>query len=315
MLGSEHLAEEYIKKYGYRIDANNLKLLRSVSEEVAEIEAPKESSADDPIFTVFLKCPSCLMGNIPSYELKAKSLQILTDKFGMPHYRASGKYQVLDYNLLSVTVCPKCLYASPDKKDFIGRDPARAQEIPARMHQGELAAMLALADERIHWLAQQKLDAMKDLIPRSRTPAAGLASYDLAIKRAEIEFSRNVPFSAYKMAAYYLKQATIAEAYEVNPLVYHVKALRSYLTCFERSNAPGFNFEGQVLYLVIALALKVNKLEIAGSYIGVLEQSKSRADAGLFDPGVVSQFKRWYTAAREVWADREDPDLWVMRKS
>ena len=41
--------------------------------------------------------------------------------------RASGRpcYN-LDFNLLSVTVCPQCLFASPDKRDFIARDPARA---------------------------------------------------------------------------------------------------------------------------------------------------------------------------------------------
>jgi hypothetical protein len=315
MLGNDKLVEEYIKQYGFRIDMTKIKTMRSVTEKVLDIAAATETAADDPVFTVFLKCPSCYMTNLPSYELKAKSLQVMTDKFGMPHFRAMGRYKVVDFNLLSVTVCPQCLFASPDKRDFIGRDPARNREIPPRLHQGELAAILAVADDRNNWLSEQSLDAMNDLLPRTRTPQAGIASYDLAIQRAEIEFKRNVPFSAYKIAAYTLKQATIAATYEIDPAPYYLKALKGYLTCFERSNAPGFNYEGQVLYQVIALALKLNQMEIAGSYIGVLDRSKMRVEAANVEAAIAQAFTRWYNAAREIWADRENPDLWTLRAS
>jgi len=315
MLGTDKLVEEYIKQYGFRIDMTKIKTMRSVTEKVLDIAAATETAADDPVFTVFLKCPSCYMTNLPSYELKAKSLQVMTDKFGMPHYRAMGRYKVIDFNLLSVTVCPQCLFASPDKRDFIGRDPARNREIPPRLHQGELAAILAVADDRNNWLAGQNLDAMNDLLPRTRSAQAGIACYDLAIQRAEIEFKRNVPFSAYKVAAYTLKQATIAGTYQIDPTPFYVKALKGYLTCFERSNAPGFNYEGQVLYQVIALALKLNQMEIAGSYIGVLDRSKMRVESGNVEPAISQAFTRWYNAAREIWADRENPDLWELRAS
>lgn len=318
MLGSDKLAEEYIKQFGFRIDMTKIKTLRTANEKVLDIAQAEETAADDPIFTVFLKCPSCYMTNLPSHELKAKSLQIMVDKFGMPRYRPMGRYKVaVDYNIISVTVCPQCLFASPDKRDFIGRDPARAREIPARLHQGELAAILAAADDRASWLAGQNLDPMKDILPRTRTPQAGIASYELAIMRAQIEFSRNVPFSAYKIAGYTLKQATIAETHQIDSAPYYLKALKGYLTCFERSNAPGFNYEAQVLYQVIALALRLNQLEIAGSYIGVLDRTKGRIEGSdsKVDPAVAQGFHRWYNAAREIWADRENPDLWELRAS
>jgi len=315
MLGSDKLVEEYIQKHGFRIEMTKVQSMRSVTEKVLDIAAATETAADDPVFTVFLKCPSCYMTNLPSYELKAKSLQVMVDKFGMPHYRALGKYKVVDYNLLSVTVCPQCLFASPDKRDFIGRDPARNREIPPRLHQGELAAILAVADDRANWLSGQNLDPMKDLLPRSRTTHAGLACYELAILRATIEFARNVPFSAYKMAGYTLKQGVIAESYQMDPVPYWVKALKTYLTCFEKSNAPGFNYEGQVLYQVIALALRLNQMEIAGSYIGVLDRSKMRVESANVEPAISQQFTRWYNAARELWSDRENPDLWALRAS
>lgn len=314
MLGTDKLAEEYIARYGFRIDVTKIQGMRT-AEKTVDFSVDSETSADDPIYTIFLKCPSCYMTRLPSHELKAKSLQILTDRFGMPTYRDMGRYKAVDYNLLSVTVCPQCLYASPDRKDFITRDPARAREIPSRLHQGELAAILAGADDRANWLTDQGMEPMKDFLPRRRSVQAGLASYELAIERAKIEFARNVPFSMFKMAGYSLKQAMICRTYEKDEKQYLTQALKYYLACFERSNAPGFQYEGQVLYLVIALGLRLGQIEMAGSYIGVLDRSKMRMESGVVDSNVQQAFTRWYNAAREIWADRENPDLWKLRSS
>jgi uncharacterized protein (DUF2225 family) len=316
MLGSDKLVEDYIAAHGFRVDNTKIQAMRAPTEKVVEIEDPGETAADDAVFTVFVKCPSCYMTKLPSHELKSKSQQIFTDRFGMPTYHALGKYKVVDYNLISVTVCPQCLYASPDKKDFITRDPAaRTREIPARLHQGELAAILAAADERASWLATLNLDPMKDILPRTRTPEAGLASYELAVLRAKIEFARNVPFSAYKMAGYTLKKAVISRTHGMDEMPHLTQSLKYYLACFERSNAPGFQFEGHVLHQVIALGMRTGQLELAGSYLGVLDRSKMRLEAGKEDAQVVSTFMRWYNAARELWADRENPDIWEVRAS
>lgn len=316
MLGSDALVETYIGRYGFRIDGQKTEALKAEFESIrkASLEEMQieETASDDPVFNVFLKCPACYLARIPSYDLKAKSLQILTDRFGMPHFRKTSRFQEVDFNLLSVTICPQCLFASPDKRDFIGRDPARGGEIPARLHQGDLAVILAAADERSNWLADQKLDIIQDLMVRTRTPAAGIAAYELAIMRSRIEFSRNVPFSVYKSGGYTLKQATIASTYEMDPVPYYEKALQHYLTCFERSNAPGFQFDGQVLYLIIALALRLGNLDVAGSYLAVLDRTKARVEIANVDAQTRQVFDRWYNSAREIWSDRENPDLFAM---
>jgi len=319
MLGGDALVEEYIAHHGFRIDVQKIQALRAENERpktvVQEDSGPGETAADDPVFSIHLKCPSCYLTSIPSHDLKAKSLQVLTDRFGMPHYRGTGRFQAVDFNLLSVTICPQCLYASPDKRDFIARDPARAHEVPARLHQGELAAILAGADERAAWLAEQGLDVQRDLMPRNRSPQAGIAAYELAILRARIEFSRNVPFSAFKLGGYSLKQATIAWVHGLDPLPWYQKSLQHYLTCFERSNAPGFQYDGQILYLIIALGLRQNNLDVSGSYLGVLDRTKSRVDAANIDPQIQQTFDRWYAQAREVWSDRDNPDLFGLPKA
>jgi len=315
MLGSDALVETYIGQFGYRVDGQKVEALKAehaaVKQAAIDDSPSGESAADDPAFTVFLKCPACYLAHIPSHDLKAKSLQVLTDRFGMPHYHKTARFQAVDFNLLSVTICPQCLYASPDKRDFIARDPARGGEIPARLHQGDLAAILAAADERSNWIAEQKLDIYQDLMVRTRTPSAGIAAYELAILRARIEFSRNVPFSIYKMGGYTLKQATIAFTYEMDPLPWYEKALQHYLTCFERSNAPGFQFDGQVLYLIIALAVRMGNFDVAGSYLGVLDRTKSRVEVANIDAQTRQIFDRWYLSAREIWSDRENPDLFT----
>lgn len=318
MLGNDKLVEQYIAQYGFRIDVQKIQSLREENERpksvIPEESGPGETAADDPVFTVHLKCPSCYCTSIPSHDLKAKSLQVLADRFGMPHYRAMGRFFACDYNLLSVTICPQCLYASPDKRDFIARDPARARELPARLHQGELAAILAAADDRATWVAEQGLDVQRDLMSRDRSPQAGIAAYDLAIQRAAIEFSRNVPFSAFKMGGYTLKQATIAWVHGLDPNPWYSKSLQHYLNCFERSNAPGFQYDGQILYLVIALGLRQNNLDVAGTYLGVLDRTKSRVDVANIDGQIQQTFDRWYNQAREIWADRENPDLFQLPK-
>lgn len=317
MLGSDALVETYIAQNGYRIDGQKVEALKAegaAAKQASQEESPAETASDDPVFTVFLKCPSCYLAHIPSHDLKAKSLQVLTDRFGMPHYRKTGRFKEVDFNLISVTICPQCLYASPDKRDFIARDPARGGEVPARLHQGELAAILAAADERSNYLVSQDLDIIQHMTVRDRTPAAGIAAYQLAIMRARIEFSRNVPFSAYKMGGYSLKQATIAVSHQIDPVPYLKAALESYLACFERSNAPGFQFDSQILYLIIALGMRMGNLDVAGSYLGVLDRTKSRVEAANIDAQTRQVFDRWYNAAREIWADRENPDLFLPPK-
>lgn len=318
MLGDEALAETYITRYGFRIDGQKVEALKAeknAEKHDTQDDSGPETASDDPVFTVYLKCPACYVARIPSHDLKAKSLQVLVDRFGMPHYHKTARFQEVDYNLLSVTVCPQCLYASPDKRDFIARDPARGAEVPARLHQGELAAILAAADERTDWLTSQKLDVIEHIVTRDRSPRAGIASYQMAIFRARIEFARNVPFSAYKMGGYALKQMTIAGTYGIDPVPYATAALNSYLTCFERSNAPGFQFDAQILYLIVALGIRLEKLDVAGSYMGVLDRTKSRVDAANVDAATRQAFDRWYAAAREIWSDRENPDLFAPPRS
>jgi len=47
----------------------------------------------------------------------------------------------------------------------------------------------------------------------------------------------------------------------------------------------------------------------------VVARSKMRMESASVDANVQQAFMRWYNAAREIWSDRENPDLWVLRSS
>ncbi len=309
MLGSKALADEYIKRYGYTVHIAKVKGLIVANEyrqKVHAIDQPKEQSVDptDPIFQVKVKCPACYCASISLWELKARSLTVTPDRFQMPSYSPAGKFRFVDYNLVSVTVCPQCLYASPDKKDFVCLD-VRRNEIPAALHQGEVAAILADADCRSTLLKTSGLDLiLEHFYDRERTPKAAIFAYQMALERAKIEALRNVPFALFKMGGYALKQALIARKYGFDDTPYLQVALRFYKQSFEHSSAKGPQYESFTLYEIVALDMRLGDEGDAGNFLAVLDRLKSEQTT--FDSG----FNRWYNATRDLWADRENPDLW-----
>lgn len=313
MLGSETLADDYIRRYGYTIHiakVNGLKFAQEYREQirrgpVVPVETPANDFSD-PIFEIQVKCPACYMTQIPYWDQKARSLASFLDKFQMPSYKPMGAFRAVDYNLIAVTICPQCLFASPDKKDFICRDPARNNEIPPRLHQGDLAQILAAADNRTSILEESGVDVTADnLFARERTPKAAILAYQLAIERARIESTRNVTFSLFKMGGYSHKQALIARTYKLEETPYLEAALEFYKQSFERSNAPGLQYEGNTLYQIIALNLRLGREADAGTFLAVLEKTKAEA----VSPD--TNFTRWYNSTRELWSDRDSDDLWT----
>jgi uncharacterized protein (DUF2225 family) len=311
MLGTEALADDYIRRYGYTIHIAKVNGLRFANEYREKMrrggvvtEEPK-TDRDDPLFQIHVKCPACYAAEIPLWEQKARSLTTVPDRFQMPSYKPVGTFHAVDYNLLAVTICPQCLYASPDKKDFICLDPRR-NEVPARLHQGDLAAILADADNRTSVLEASGLNVPKEhLFARERTAQAALVAYQLAMERARIESARNVAFSRFKMGGYALKQALLVRTYGVgDEKTYLEKALELYKQSYESSNAPGAQYEGWSLYEIVALNLRLGNETEAGAFLGALD--KAKAEMATMD----SMFLRWYNMTRDLWSDRDNPELW-----
>ena len=116
LLNDANLVNEYIRQYGPSIDIKNIKAVKEAK--AKSIMAPDEGVGDDPIFEIKLICPVCGREGISCFELRAKSQQIVKNKFLVPSYEGASGFKTVDYSFLSVTVCPRCLFASPDKKDW-----------------------------------------------------------------------------------------------------------------------------------------------------------------------------------------------------
>jgi len=71
----------------------------------------------DPLYKLQFECPIC-GSKFSHYELMPKTMREDYSYFEVSQYFELGEYAQVDYNYLKVNVCPKCLYASSNKKHF-----------------------------------------------------------------------------------------------------------------------------------------------------------------------------------------------------
>src|SRR5690606_17285833 len=117
LLKDEDLVNKYLRVYGPRLDMANIAKLKQDQFKPGPEGGMGEK--DDPTYQIKLKCPVCSQSDIFCYEIKAKSLTSTLDRFLAPRYQAVKPFRNVNFSLFSVTVCPTCLFASPDKRDFI----------------------------------------------------------------------------------------------------------------------------------------------------------------------------------------------------
>ena len=261
LLNDENLVNEYIRQFGPAIDIKNIKAVKEAK--TKSLMTPDEGIGDDPIFEIQVICPVCNREGIVCYELRAKSQQIVKNKFLAPGYEGASGFKTVDYSFLAVTVCPRCLFASPDKKDWSRSEGDTKSQIPGN-------AIITL-QERIGE-RRTLLKAVSDVesyFKRPRIKEAAIVSYQLAISRAHVEAFYEQPYALYKLGAYSLRIAKILkEAGNDNREVLR-EALGYYEEAFRTSNCPSEEIEMQVIYSIVALCLKLEDPKKANSYIAV----------------------------------------------
>ncbi|MDO5576925.1 MAG: hypothetical protein Q4F84_07580, partial [Fibrobacter sp.] len=88
-------------------------------------------------------------------------------------------------------------------------------------------------------------------------------------------------------------------------------ALNYLEEAFKTSNCPLEEIEMQVIYLIVALSIKLGDFTKANSYISVFNSLHSaRVLKMKEDPKLNTVFiDRWSDKAKILWEDRETPDL------
>ncbi len=271
---------------------------------------------DDPILELRVGCPICEEEGIHHYELKAKSLAMVLDRFCVPLYKETPKYKQVDYNLITVTVCPTCLFASPDRRDFAAKSGITGKVEKSQM-QGPLIAELQNT-QNLRKALYKELKGTPNLFERTRTAESAILSYRLAILRADAEIKFKVPYANFKRGFSWVKIAHLEKKLG-RPVEMQDKslteALASYQVAFTQTDFPNEDLEYQTAYSLAAILIRLKQEKEGMKYVSVLD--KYRADIeqrAKKSPNVNTVYiKKWLTIARELWERKDEPEYWEVK--
>lgn len=302
---------EYLRRYGPVADAKNINELNLEIEKRSRRREEKKEAGEDPVFSIFVTCPVCGQSDITAYELRAKSQAITLNRFLVPLYQGAAGYRAVDYTLLSVTVCPRCLFATPDKKDF-GRPATETQaEMKSQIGSNSIISLQEKIGERKRIVGA--ITDYRSYFERPRIDQAAIDSYRLAIARAKVETLHELPYAFFKMGSYEIRIAKILKDMEKN----NSETLLSALACFEesftRSECPAEEVEIQVIYLIVALAAKLGQKKKAKMFAGAFkslyvnnpEREKKGQTENTAAPALIELWKDKIDYARDSIDDPE----------
>ena len=308
LLKDEVLVEKYLRVFGPKLDMNHVAKLK---QEALRSAAPDGAMGDsnDPTYQIKVKCPICNQADIVCYEIKAKSLTGAPDRFLVLRYAGIKPFRTINYSLFAVTVCPACLFASPDKRDFVTFSVQTRTENKSQLSPFVLEELRKRVEER------KKIIPVPDFaasFAHPRSPEAGIASYRLAIHRALVEASMETPLAWYKAGMYGLKIALLQRDAGKDDTEILKEAAKYLANSFKSSELKQPDLECQLLYLLSALFLRLDEQAQCQSYMGVLERWKGEVAKGAFENKdmTLGHVERWLDKAKELWTDREQPDLW-----
>ncbi|MBD3392198.1 MAG: DUF2225 domain-containing protein [Chitinivibrionales bacterium] len=307
LLNDNNLVSEYIRQYGPTIDIKNIKIIKEKKAKAAR--ATESGEGNDPVFEIKLACPVCNQNEITCYELRAKSQQVLQNKFLVPRYQGAMGYRTVDYTMLGVAVCHRCLFASPDKKDFNRPNPSGAGEIKSQLTSNIIMTLQERIGERRALL--KYVSDYASYFQRPRTEDAAIASYRLSMTRANVEAWYEQPYSFYKLGSYCLRIAKIITDGGGDNREVLREALAYFKEAFRTSNCPAEEIEMQVIYTIVALCMKLGDHRQANSYIGVFTNLKNARTAEMKEDPKLNTvtIEKWQDKARYLWEDRDREDL------
>ncbi|MBN1306563.1 MAG: DUF2225 domain-containing protein [Chitinispirillaceae bacterium] len=307
-LDDRNLVNEYIRQFGPSIDIKRIKEMKE-----AKCSALQSAGADgvgtEPMYELQVRCPVCNKDKVTRYELRAKSQQITQNRFLVPLYSGAPPYRTVDYTLVAVTVCPRCLFASPDKKDFNHTGLAGQGENKSQLIGNVIMTLQEKIGER-KALMKSGCDC-ETYFNRHRTAEAAIDSYRLAVLRAKVEAWYEQPYAYYKLGAYSLRIAKITRDDGRDNREPLRDALQYFEEAFRTSNCPSEEIEMQVIYTIVALYMKLGEFKKANSYIGVFSNLLAARKTEMRENPRLNTtlINRWMDKAKLLWEDRNNEEL------
>ena len=319
---NQAMVERYIQVHGPKI---SIKAIQEIREEVGSTPPPVvpvvlsapdgdglDPNLESPVFTIEVECPCCHKKEIPHRDLRASSMSIKNDAFLAPAYFPVGKFQKLNFLTVNVTVCPRCLFASPDKKDFIQFNRTTRQNIQSQISPGILSEIQDTMAERQELVELSRLG--NDFTKCPRTLQLGALSYKLAEQRAKVESESKQPFAILKRANYWTRVALLQRQAGIDDTQALEHALTQYKEAFYRTDFPNPNSEFQACFIIFSIQLRFGLVKEARDYIGVMEQSKKAVSERKDAAAALQALEQWLGMAKGRWDDRENPELWGVPK-
>lgn len=306
----EQKVEMYLEQFGAELNMKNIKLIR---EQEAQEAQEEEEPGENPLFTIKVQCPVCKNREIEAYELLAKSQVQTYDPFMMPIFYGAGEYRTVNYPKWAVTVCGKCYFASPDKKDFNVWNRSKNQFTSSQLGQGLLLELLETMGERQGIVEEFSIKGHPLRFPR---PAeAAINSYRLALQRIKTEREFGINFSTFKQASYWLKIALIQRQYDIDYKNSLQEARLAMRDAYIRTDFPNAELEYQSTYVLSALELYFGDSKLCREYQASLDRTKSEIQNGIDTTGNLNACLKWIDKCKRLWDDRERSDIWDLPKA
>jgi len=301
--------ERYLHLNGYKINMKAIQEIRDEPKIITEPESMADSSSgkEDPTYTIELSCPCCRYKGIIHRELRASALSVKNDAFLAPVYFPIGKSQALNYLTIAVAVCPKCFFASPDKKDFVQFNRTTRQSVPSQIPPGILSALQDDTAARQEIVETSKLGA--DFTGCPRPYPLAILSYRLANARARIEAENKVQFAIYKRANYATRLALLHRQAGLDDTAELENALALFKDAFYRTDFPNANSEFQSCFIIFTILIRFGKMKEARDYVTVMEQSKKEVEERK-DRTAGAALSQWLGMSKARWEDKDNPKLW-----
>jgi len=305
ILKDANMVNEYIRQFGPAMDMKNIKIVKE--QHARSIPSEDEEEGKDPVYEIKVTCPVCSYDEVPCYDLRAKSQQVLQNLFLVPTYKGAMGHKTVDYTLIAASVCPRCLFTSPDKKDFNRLAPNGQNMVKTQLASNALMTLQEKIGERKAIL--KSVTDYKQYFTRPRTFDAALDSYRLALSRAKVEMWYELPFSVYKAGAYSFRMAKILKQSGVDNRAVLREAVSYYEEAFRTSNCPAEEIEMQVIYTLVAAYLKLGEQKKAHSFIAVFTNLINQRNAEMkVNPKVNTMtMERWAEKANRLWEDKDEP--------
>jgi CheY-like chemotaxis protein len=238
---------------------------------------------------------------VEHFVLRTGKIQTDTSFFDLPVYKGPiGGADPVDYHLLGVAACPRCLFATNNPEHFI--DPANRRAKSSAHPAGTKRAIAQAAGAR--WQIAAELPA--DFTSERRGVSSAILSYELAIASSKTFVNRDRQAHAFellRLGNYHLRLAYLHDKTSAGDATLRGQYaaatdwLREAFTVLD--GAPLY----KAIYQLVALGIAAGDDRSAYQYLSRLsELEREPLDAVPDRPAL----DRYLSRCRRAWEDRND---------